>query len=154
MTPGEEHKFLEKMAGDWTVATTSYMMGNEEQSKGTASKKMVLGGRYLDETLEASMMGMPFSGRNTFAYDNIKKKYRTFWIDNMGTGFMFGEGTREGNTITIWATYPDVVEPTDHQYKLVYRMVNDKQHEFEMYMVDPQTKEETKQMVTVYTRKK
>jgi hypothetical protein len=153
MTPGAEHDFLKKMEGKWATEVTSCMMGSEPQvSKGKSTKTMILGGRYLEENYTGNMMDMPFSGRNTFAYDNVLKKYRTVWIDNMGTGIMIGEGTREGNKITIWASYPNMISGPDQKYRLVYVADSDKKHTYEMYMVDEDGKE-AKQMTIVYTKK-
>jgi hypothetical protein len=151
MTPGVEHAFLKKMEGKWSYEMTSSMGGAPEVSKGKSTKKMILGGRYLDENANGNMMGMPFLGRNTFAYDNMLKKYRSVWIDNMGTGFMIGEGVREGDEITIYATYPDLMGGPDTKYKLVYKVYSDKKHRYEMYMVSPDG-QVVKQMTIVYSR--
>lgn len=151
MTPGEQHTFLKKMEGKWKCEVTTSMMGESSVTKGTTVKKMTLGGRYLEEYTKTSMMGMPFEGKNIFAYDNITKKFRTHWIDSMGTGFMLGEGTREGNTITIWASYPDPMGGPDMKYKMLYIVDSDTKHRFEMYMGTPDG-QEMKQMSIVYTR--
>jgi hypothetical protein len=150
MTPGEEHLFLKKMEGKWKVEVTSLMSGTPEVTKGTAVKKMILGGRYLEENTKSSMMGQPFLGKNIFAYDKMGKKFRTHWIDTMGTGFMLGEGTREGNTITIWSSYPDGMGGTMN-FKLLYILDSDTKHRFEMYMVGPDGKD-MKSMSIVYTK--
>lgn len=154
MTPGTEHEFLQKMEGEWTCISTSYLEdGKTEVTEGKATKKMILGGRYLEEVLNSASLTSPFSGKNIFAYDNLTKKFRTFWIDNMGTGFMVGEGAREGNLITIIATYPDILGGPDQKYKIIYRAESDKKHSLEMYMISIDG-QDVKQMEIVYNRAK
>ena len=46
------------------------------------------------------MMGMPFQGMSTMAYDNGKKTFMSTWIDNMGTGILETEGTYDAGTKT------------------------------------------------------
>ena len=73
------------------------------ESTGTAEMKMLLDGRFLQQEFTGDMMGQPFSGIGTDGYDNLRKKYVTTWIDTMGTGIFFMEGTAsaDGKTITL-----------------------------------------------------
>ncbi|MFN2383465.1 MAG: DUF1579 family protein, partial [Gemmatimonadota bacterium] len=63
-TPGDAHKHLAEMAGDWTYTSQMWMAPGAPPvaSSGTASYAMVMDGRYLMENYEGSMMGMPFRG--------------------------------------------------------------------------------------------
>jgi len=81
-----------------------------QQSKGTATRKTVMGGRYVvmdvtgkmqmpDET--GKMKDMQFKGMGTEGYDNLKQKFVGSWIDNMGTGIQFSEGTYDPATKTF-----------------------------------------------------
>ena len=58
-------------------------------------------GRYQQTTTTGSFMGMPFHGMSTTGYDNAKKVFFTTWIDNMGTGLMYGEGKWNNATKSI-----------------------------------------------------
>lgn len=107
MTPGEPHKTLAGMVGAWDVETKAWMSGPGTEpsvTKGTAQMKMVLGGRFLQQEMNSEMMGMPFSGLGLTGYDNFKKKYVGFWIDNMSTAMstMEGEMDGDGKTCTYW----------------------------------------------------
>jgi hypothetical protein len=95
MTPGEEHKHLARMAGDWTFTNTFWMAPGQPpmESTGTLHAEMALGGRYLQSQWTGNMMGQPFEGRGTEAFNNVSKQYESTWVDNMGTGIMFGTGT-------------------------------------------------------------
>ena len=59
------------------------------------------GGRYQQSTYTGNLGGMPFEGIGTLAYDNSRKVYVSSWIDNMGTGMMYLEGTYDEATKTL-----------------------------------------------------
>ncbi len=102
-TPNEHHKVLEAKVGKWNDTVKMWMdpAAPPEESKGTSEFEMALGGRYLmDHTSGESSMG-PFEGMGVTGYDNIKKKYVGGWVDNMGTGVMFAEGTYDAKTKTF-----------------------------------------------------
>jgi hypothetical protein len=95
MTPGEPHKHLAKMAGDWTFTNKMWMDPGQPpmESSGTMHGETILGGRYVQTVWKGDMMGMPFEGHGTDGYDNVAQKYVSSWIDNMGTGIMYSTGT-------------------------------------------------------------
>ena len=153
MTPGEHHAWLAEMAGEWSYTNTSYMdpSAEPEVTQGKSVIKVVLGGRYLEEVHTGTSFGMPFEGHQTTGFDNISGKYRTNWYDNFGTGFMIGEGTREGNVLTIHASYPDFDGGTQ-KFRMVTTVQDKDNHTFEMFMVTPDGKE-FRNMEIVYKRK-
>ncbi len=138
MTPNENHEWLAQFEGNWTFTMTTWMDPKTEPSvtSGESMMQMVCQGRYLQEKHTGTSFGMPFEGHNTTAYDNITKKYITSWIDNMGTGIMVGEGEREGNTLTVHSSYPNLEGGEDHM-KMVTTIVNENEHNMIMYMYDP-----------------
>jgi len=102
----ENHKLLADMDGNWNYAIKMWMNpdpnAKPQESKGTATRKSVMGGRYatMDVTGKLQMPGpdgkmkdMQFKGMSIEGYDNAKKKFVSSWIDNMGTGIQFSEGT-------------------------------------------------------------
>src|SRR4026207_1244648 len=92
--PGEPHKLFASLAGSWTTTTKEWMEPGKPptEATGTAEMKMLLDGRFLYQEYNGQMMGQPFSGIGIDAYDNMTKKYRTIWMDSMGTGFFIMEG--------------------------------------------------------------
>jgi Protein of unknown function (DUF1579) len=103
MTPGDMHKMLASSVGTWTAEYTMWEKENgpAQKSTGTCENKMILGGRYLQSTNKSVMMGMPFEGIGTLAYDNGTKKFINTWMDNMGTGVMIMEGNYDTTTHTM-----------------------------------------------------
>ena len=155
MTPNEHHEFLSQMAGEWTYENKSYMEGAEPTvTNGQCSQKMLMGGRYLQGMHKGTSYGMPFEGQNTFAYNNQTKVYETSWMDNMGTAMMRGNGTREGNVITIHATYPGLEPGETYRYRMTYEVKSKDSHIHKMWMLGAKEGEEQLLMEITYTRKK
>src|SRR5262249_1892817 len=85
--------------------------GTVTNSTGTSEFSWIFDGRYLLENVNSSFDNMPFQGRGTTAYDNLKKMYVGTWIDNMGTGIVNSEGSYDATHKTFEFTMemPDVV---------------------------------------------
>jgi Protein of unknown function (DUF1579) len=156
-TPGEAHKKLEPMIGSFTVATKMWMDPSKppEETTGTAENKWVLGGRFVEERVEGTAMGQPFSGIGYTGYDNYKKKYVGSWVDSMGTSIMTSTGTADpsGKKFTFWSTVDDVVMKKPTKVKGVTTIVDDDHHTYEMWGTGPGGKM-FKSLEIQYTRKK
>jgi hypothetical protein len=154
-TPGEPHKQLASLSGSWTTKTKEWMEPGKPptEADGTAEMKMVLDGRYLQQEYNSTMMGQPYTGIGTTAYDNLRKKYVTTWMDTMGTGIftMEGTGSPDGKTITMKGSHP---KPDGGQmtHRAVWKIVDSNTQIFEMYGTHDHGKE-AKMMEIVYTRK-
>lgn len=118
----ENHKVLTDLDGNWNYTIKFWMNPDPnappQQSKGTATRKSVMGGRYvmMDVSGKMQMPGedgkmkdMQFKGMGVEGYDNVKKKFVASWIDNMGTGIQFSDGTYDPATKTL--TYTSEMEP-------------------------------------------
>jgi hypothetical protein len=117
----ENHKLLATMDGNWNYAIKLWMNPDPnappQQSKGTATRKSIMGGRYsvMDVTGKMQMPGedgkpkdVQFKGMGIEGYDNVKKKFVSSWIDNMSTGIQFSDGTYDPGTKTF--TYTSEIE--------------------------------------------
>jgi Protein of unknown function (DUF1579) len=104
-TPGEFHKKLEPMAGEWTYTAKFWMAPDAPpmDMKGTATRKMIMDGRFLQDEVVNSGDGMPFKGCGLMGYDNHLGKYVMTWIDSMSTSIMqaTGEVSADGKTFTF-----------------------------------------------------
>src|SRR5947209_5397445 len=89
-TPGDAHKKLAAMAGTYEAKVKMWMDPKTPpaESTGTAVMEMVLGGRWLQERFDGSMMGQPFSGIGYTGYDNIRQMYVGTWMDTVSTAAM------------------------------------------------------------------
>ena len=155
MTPGEMHKVLAGAVGEWKTDITTWMDPGQPPTtaEGTAVCEAILDGRYFQFKHESTMMGMPFSGIETFGYDNARKKFFTSWIDNMGTGIMNLEGTYDeaAKTITYNGTSTDF-QGKEIKVREVLKIIDNDNSVVEMY--GDQGKGEVKMMEVKSTRKK
>jgi len=138
MTPGEHHKHLARFAGTFTYTSKMWMAPDAppQDSKGNAESAMVMGGRYLRDTVAGNYAGMPFEGMGVTGYDNINEEYTFVWIDNFGTGISraTGQCDGEGTTITFEGTVPYPGMPDGLPFQEVLRVVDDKTHVMEWHM--------------------
>ncbi|MBC7867505.1 MAG: DUF1579 domain-containing protein [Gloeobacteraceae cyanobacterium ES-bin-316] len=158
MTPGDVHKMMASWNGTWQGDITMWEVAGAppHMSKGTCTYKMLLGGRYQVGNFSGNMMGQPFEGVSTLAYDNAKKVFISSWVDNMGTGIMTLEGTWDEASKTINFAGKGV-DPTDGTGKDMairetFKVIDDKNQFMEMYGPGPDGKE-FKMMEIKYTRK-
>jgi Protein of unknown function (DUF1579) len=154
MTPGPEHQVLQNKVGKWNVKSAMYGFdGSVANSTGTSEFSWLLDGRYLQETATGDMGGMPFQGRGTTAYDNMKKRYVSSWIDNFGTGIMTAEGTYDAThkTFNFAGEAPDVVRGEYVKSRMVETVVDKDHWRLEMFQPGPDGKEK-KVMELNYSR--
>jgi Protein of unknown function (DUF1579) len=156
-TPGAEHKRLESLVGTWDTTTKMWMEPNAppQESKGVAENKMALGGRFLEQNYEGTMMNQPFTGKGYTGYDLYKKQYVATWMDSMGTTIMNTTGTADasGKTMTFTGTMDDYMTGKKANLKEVVTVVDDDHHTFEMWWPGPDGKM-FKTLEIQYTRKK
>jgi hypothetical protein len=163
---GEHHKLLSSLDGNWDYTIKFWMNpdpnAKPQESKGTATRKSIMGGRYVMMDVSGNMQ-MPgedgkmktiqFKGMGMEGYDNVKKKFVGSWIDNMGTGIEFSEGTYDPATKTF--TYTSEVEPVPGmktEVREVLKITDTNHMTFEWY--ENQGGQERKTMEINYTKKK
>ena len=162
----ENHKLLADMNGNWNYSIKMWMNpdpnAKPQESKGTATRKSIMDGRYcvMDVTGKMEMPGpdgkkkeMTFKGHAIEGYDNVKKKFIGSWIDNMGTGIELSEGTYDPATKTF--TYTSEMEPMPGmktQVREVLKVADNNHMLLEWY--ENHGGQERKTMEIAYTRKK
>ena len=162
----ENHKLLSSLDGNWDYAIKFWMNpdpnAKPQESKGTATRKSIMGGRYVtmdvsgkmqmpDET--GKMKDVTFKGMGIEGYDNVKKKFVASWVDNMGTGIEFSEGTYDSSTKSF--TYTSEIEMMPGmktQVREVIKVADNNHMSLEWY--ENQGGQEKKTMEISYTRKK
>lgn len=153
--PGNAHKLMADETGTWNCDMTfwSEPNGKPEKASSTANIKMILGGRYQEANYSGTMMGQPFQGKSTLAYNNASKEYTTTFIDNMGTGMMVAVGKFDDKTKTI-EFKGDMVDPLNGKktpYREIYTIVDAKTRKMEMF--DVKKGEEYKSMEIIMKKK-
>jgi hypothetical protein len=129
--PGPEHALLKRTEGTWDATAK---IGDQE-SKGTMTYKMGLGGLWLVGEFKGEFMGAKFEGKGLDTYDPAKKKYINVWVDSMSTAPMIMEGTYDKDNKVLTTTgegpgmdgkmtkYKGVLEHKDND-TMVYTMSN------------------------------
>lgn len=141
MSPGEHHAEMEGLVGEWKATVKIWQAPGTEPvvSEGRTTYETALGGRYLQQSFEADMMGMPFEGIGISGFDNSRKKHTMMWIDNMGTAMMISENgscSDDGKVTTHTTTRKSPMGGPDMHIKLVNRILSEDQHVFEYYVID------------------
>lgn len=162
----ENHKLLGDLSGTWSYTVKMWMnpdpSAKPEEYKGTAVRKPIMDGRFyvLDVTGKMEMPGpdgkkkeMTFKGMGIEGYDNVKKKFVSVWIDNMGTGIMMSEGTYDpaSKTFTYTGEY-EAIPGMKTRIREVVKVTDKDHHLFEWY--EDRGGQEAKTMEIAYARKK
>jgi hypothetical protein len=98
--PGPELEHLKQLEGVWEANAN---VGGQE-TKGTMTYKMDLGGIWLIGNFEGEFGGQKFQGRGMDTYDAASQKYISVWIDSMSTRPMMSEGTYDADKKTLTMT--------------------------------------------------
>lgn len=157
-TPGENHKVLDILVGNWTHAARSWMApdAKPEESKGTSTNKWILGGRFLQSDVKGNMMGMPFEGLGMMGYDNMKGVYQGLWMDNMMTGIMSSTAQYDAATKTFNESGSFSCPMTGEKnmsFRAVWKIIDANSYTYEMFQKDPDGKE-FKMIEIAYSRVK
>lgn len=158
MTPGEHHKVLEMMAGDFKYTMWWKMSPDQPptSSAGEYKGEMAMGGRFLMTMVNGEMMGQEFHGMGCLGYDNALKKHVSAWIDNMGTGIMRSEGACDasGKVITFSGEMLDPLTSQMCKYKFVYTIKSNDEFSMQWWSPNPANGELFESMGISYTRAK
>ncbi len=147
--PGPEHALLKRLEGTWEATVKG-----REESKGTMTYKMMLGGLWLVSDYQGEFMGQKFQGKGLETYDTAKKKYVGIWVDSMSTALMTYEGNfdKDGKVLTMTGEGPgEDGKPT--KFKMVSEMKDKDTMVFTMSSPGKDGKEHTMMTIT-YKRKK
>lgn len=137
-TPGEQHKQLAGMAGNWTTKQTMWMEPGAPPmvQSGTATGTLVLGGRHVRQDYKGEWMGQPFEGVGYTGYDNVTGKYYSSWMDSGSTGLFVSYGDYDPATRTYTFT-GEMTDPAAGGAKIpvrqLVRIVDNDHHVFDMY---------------------
>jgi hypothetical protein len=160
----DNHKLLVSTTGTWNYTVKMWMdpKGKPTESTGTAVRKSVMDGRYVSGDYsgkfkmpgaDGKMTEMNFIGMSMDGYDNVKKKFVSGWVDNMGTGIMTMDGTYDAasKTFTYTGEY-EMMPGVKEKVRQVIKMT-DATHMTMEYFED-RGQGEAKTMEINYTRKK
>ncbi len=160
----ENHKLLASTAGTWSYTVKMWMdpSGKPSESTGTATRKVIMDGRYVSGEYhgkfkmpgaDGKMKDMDFTGMSMDGYDNAKKKFVSGWVDSMGTGIMTMDGTYDAATKTFTYTGEYEMMPgMKEKFRQVIKMTDATHMTMEYY--EDRGQGEAKTMEINYTKKK
>jgi hypothetical protein len=101
--PGEHHRLLDPLVGDWEGVVRIWMEpgGEPMEWPGTASREWTLDGRFVHERVESQSPFGPFRGFGAMGYNNLDGQYEFIWMENMSTGIMWATGHYDPDTKTL-----------------------------------------------------
>lgn len=148
--PGPEHDKLKQFEGNWDAVMK---MGGQE-SKATATYKMICGGMWLSSEFQGDLGGEKFQGHGLDGYDLRKKKFVSVWVDSIESIPMHMEGDYDPQsklvTMTGTGRGPD---GQPQKFKNTTEFKDQDHFTFRMYMVGADGKE-TLAFAIEYSRRK
>lgn len=157
--PGEAHKLLAKMAGDWDMNFKMWMAKDTPpvEMKMSTSIQPRFGGRFMVGEYEMTEGPFPHKGATWFGHDNSRKKYQWIRITDMDTAMRVYEGEydEKAKAVITHASYSmDWQGQTfDVKERNVWKFLSDDQFTMEVltsYGGEPEIKE----VEITYTRAK
>ncbi len=102
-TPGQHHRYLEALVGDFTADVKIWMTPDSEPMEftGTLSREWVLDGHFVKETIKADSPMGPFEAIGFVGYNNIDGQYESIWLENASTAITSGSGNYNAETKTL-----------------------------------------------------
>lgn len=139
--PGPAHAILDSLAGWWSVKVTfRFGDGPEREAQASCEAKMLLGGRFLEQRYRSP------SGEETnqyFGYDNQRKVFFVFKLDDRETGYLLTEGgiSPDSTTITTVGTRTDPFTGSRAGMRIVTTVVDRDHFRVEWFMTQPDGRE-------------
>ena len=163
--PGEHHRELAALVGTWNYTAKFSMAPGKplgDAGRGTAVRTAVMGGRYfvtdvtgkmLMPAADGTMQDTEFKGTSVEGYDNVKQKFVSTWIDNMGTSITLSEGTYDPASKSFTYLFEmEVVPGMKTKARQVVKILDPDHHRMDWY--ETQGGQEVKTMELDYTRQK
>ena len=136
-TPGPMHEMMASWNGQWSAVISSWMDPSQPPTISQATQLLnpIMSGLYQTGHLSGTMMGKHFEGRSVMGYDNAKKKFVSTWIDNLGSGIIYMEGTWDdaSKTLHLKGTQTDPMTGKDAPIREELKVVDDNTHVLTMY---------------------
>lgn len=107
--PDEHHKEMAVFVGAWDTKMEALSPGMEAfNSTGSATFEPVMGGRFIKQNYNGSMMGQPMNGVGLSGYNKASKQYEGVWYDSMSTALYMVKGDK---TDSGWVYEGEEVDP-------------------------------------------
>lgn len=111
--PQQEHRWLERLAGSWTVESECSMGPDQSPMKSSGSETTrSLGGLWVVcEGTAPGPDGTPMESRLTLGYDPARGKFVGTFVASCMTHQWVYDGTLDGDTLTLDTAGPTFTDP-------------------------------------------
>lgn len=134
---GDEFKVLTGLVGNFDAKVKFYPEADKPaiETTGTLSRKMVLGGNFLQENFKGKFFDKTFLGMGMLGWDSTKKQYTMTWYDSMSTTMssMLGTYDADKKTLTFLGDEIDPKSGKKMKARDVLKIVSGEEQIFEMY---------------------
>ena len=161
--PGAEHEIFKELAGEWDAQVKFFMEPGKppDESKGSYSARLDVGGFFLVTDYKGTMFGSTFRGHGISGYDPLKKKYVGVWVDSMSPSIYHLEGTydKSGKVLNEVMQGPDPMTGKTMKMRTSTEIKGKDEMTFKIFSVPEEGKkgDEAKEQLVMqidYTRKK
>jgi hypothetical protein len=168
--PGEMHKRLDALVGDWNVDMTVYIAGGTREKPIVANAVMChrewiaeTGNRHLRDVTEGTVGGNPYYRLGILSYSTMDKRYEWNTVDALNTDMMTYKGVKNSATLsgdivmsgefTDQGVLGDTYAGKVIRQRTVIKIESSERHLFELYFKPPGERERLA-VRAVYTRRK
>lgn len=154
--PTEEHAWLQKLVGDWTITSEMIMGPGGDPMTSTGSESVIsLGGLWaFGEGKSTVPDGSSMDYRTGLGYDVSFKGYRGFWLASMSSHLWKYEGvlSEDGRIMTLNCVGPDMEKDGETaNYRDVMEIIDENHRTLTSY-AEGENGEWTQFMKATYTR--
>ncbi len=143
-SPGENHAILKELAGSWKAKSSFWISPEARPENSTAyvNRRMILGGRFLQEEYNDLSMDKPFKGVGMIGYDNATNEFNYSWFDTMSTGTTNSKGTYNKTNNALMFTGENFCPFTNEKftYESKLTMIDSNTNKYEMFKEGPDGK--------------
>ncbi len=137
VAPGEEHKVLETLVGQWSQEIRFWMQPGAEPvtTKGQTANKMILGGRFLACEFVSTDSLFHSEGLTIMGFDRRHKVYTLVGFDTWGTYYITAAGNydKTSKTLTMPGEDTDPVFGLKQTYEMVMHLESPDRYVTELY---------------------
>ncbi len=133
-----EHKLLMTHVGQWNVDCKFYMDPSQPPMETSATDTVEAVGEFWTVCkFQASMMGMPFTGRATLGYEPSTGRYVSTWIDSMAPVLCLMHGETKGDTLTMRGDFYSCMTNSVLAHRTTEKHISKDERIFEMFCTLP-----------------
>lgn len=153
--PSLVHAKLAEFAGTYDVSGTFWSPANNASIplSGTARLRMILDGKFLQETIRGDKNGHAFTGLGLTGFNTSTKRFTSTWVSTEGTSTMIMRGkAKPGNQLILCGVFRHPVTGQRTRIRSVTTAINS--DEFRRELFAKRGSEEKKVMELTYRRRK